>query len=124
MGFPKGAILRDPGRGRLHGPGGKTATVNAAIDFAMQQAGGFKDAQVLRDGGKGHRERRGKVLNGGFSLRKAGQDGAAGGIGEGAKGSVEAGSRIVNHTVYYCTEAMECQAIFWEGRAEPRERGV
>jgi hypothetical protein len=112
LGFPKGAVLRDPRRGRLHGLGGETATVNAAIDFAMQQAGGFKDAQVLRDSGKGHRERRGKVLNGGFSLREAGQDGAARGVGEGAKGGVEADSGIVNHTVYYCTSEAVCQDNF------------
>jgi hypothetical protein len=86
--------------------------VNAAIDFAAKQAGGFEDAQVLGDGGKGHGERCGQTLNGGFSLGKAGQDGAAGGIDESAKGSVEAGSGIVNHTVYYYTKGAKCQAIF------------
>ena len=89
MSFPESAILLDPGGRRLHGLGCEAATVNAAIDFAAKQAGRFEDAEVLRDGGKGHGERRGKALNGGFTLREAGQNGAAGGISERGEGGVE-----------------------------------
>ncbi len=86
--------------------------MNAAIDVAAEQAGGFEDAEMLGDGGKGHGEWRSKTFNGGFSLREACQDSATGGIGEGPKGGVESGDGIVNHTVYYCTGEAACQAIF------------
>jgi len=98
--------------------------VNAAVDLAVKQAGGFEDAEMLRDGGEGHGERYGKAFNGGFPLREAGQDGAAGGVGKGAEGGVQAGGEIVNHTVYYCTDEAECQAIFLQGLAGERRRGV
>ena len=95
--------------------------MNAAVDLAAQQAGGFEDAQMLGDGGKRHGERPGKILYGSLALRKTGQDGAAGGVGEGAEGVVQTGGGIFNHTVYYCTGKAECQAIL--GKAEARERG-
>jgi hypothetical protein len=98
--------------------------VNAAVDFAVKQAGGFEDAQMLGYGGKGHGERRGKVFYGAFPLREAGQDGAARGVGEGPKGRIQAGSGIVNHTVYYCMGGATCQAIFGEAGAGPRGQGV
>ena len=86
--------------------------MDAAVDFALEQAGGFEDAEVLGDGGKGKGEGLGKFGNGGLALREAGEDGAAGGVGEGGEGGVEgSGGRcgIVNHTVYYCPELAECQ---------------
>lgn len=96
----------------MHGLGGEAAAVDAALDLATQQAGGFKDAQMLGDGGKGYGERRGKALNGGFTPRETRQDGPARGIGEGAKGCVEPGGGIVNHRVYYCTGKAESQDNF------------
>ncbi len=86
--------------------------MNAAVDFAAKQAGGFEDTQMLGDGGQGHGERRSKIFNGGFALRQAGQYGPARGVGEGAKGGVQAGGGIVNHKVYYCTSEPECQGNF------------
>ena len=56
MRFPEGAVLGDPVRGLLHGLGGETETVDTAVDFAMEEAGGFKDAEMFRDGGKRHAE--------------------------------------------------------------------
>ena len=85
--------------------------VDAAIDFAAQKAGGFKDAQVLGNGREGDVERGGELLDGGFALGEAGEDGAAGGVGEGAKGGVESGEGIVNHVVYYLTEPGSCQVV-------------
>jgi hypothetical protein len=43
--------------------------MDAAIDFAAQQAGGFQHAQVLGDRRKGHIEWLGEFANGGFALR-------------------------------------------------------
>jgi hypothetical protein len=83
--------------------------VDAAIDFALEEAGGFEDAQMLGDGGERKGERLGELGDGGFTLREAGENGAAGGVGEGGEGGVERGSGIVNHTVYYCRGGFACQ---------------
>jgi hypothetical protein len=102
LGFPEGAVVVDPGSGSLHGLGVEAAAVDATIDFAAEQAGGFQDAEMLGDGGEGNGEGCGEGVDGGFALGKASEDGAAGGIGESAEGGVEmrgSGGRIVNHTV-------------------------
>ncbi len=124
MGFPEGAVLGDPGGGRLHGLSDEAATVNAAVDFAAQQAGGFEDAQMLGNGGKRHGERPGNVFYGSFAPREAGQDGATRRVGEGAEGGVQGGGGIVNHTVYYCTDGADCQAIFGHAGTVPGGQGV
>jgi hypothetical protein len=72
---------------------------------------------MLGDGGKGNGKGRGELGNGGWALRQASQDGAAGGIGKSAEGGVERGAgggrTIVNHMVYYCEVPAGCQwAIF------------
>jgi hypothetical protein len=108
--------LLDPAGGVLHGLGSETAAVRAAVDFAPEQAGGFQNAQVFRNCGKRDPERRGEFGDGGFAESEAGEDGAAGRIGEGAEGGVErrgrGRARIVNHTVYYHNGAAGCQANF------------
>ena len=86
--------------------------VHAAVNFAPEQAGGFENAQVFRDRRERHGKRRGQSLDGGFTLGKARQDGAAGGVGEGAESSIELRRRIVNHTVYYSTGGPWCQVVF------------
>lgn len=76
--------------------------MDAAIDFAAQQAGGFQHAQVLGDRRKGHIEGLGEFANGGFALCQAGEDGAAGVVGESAEDVIEGGvrrGRIINHMV-------------------------
>jgi hypothetical protein len=88
----------DPGSGVFHGPGSETAAMDAAVDFAMEEAGGLEHAKVLGDGGQGNVEGRGEFGDGGLSLGEAGEDRAASGVGEGTEGGVERG-RIVNHTV-------------------------
>jgi hypothetical protein len=105
----------DPGGGGFHGLGVQAAAVDTAIDFAAEEAGGFKDAEMLGDGGEGHIERLGEGLDGGFAAGEAGEDGAAGGIGQGREGGVEGvcgGGRIVNHTVYYYAAERRCQGLF------------
>ena len=74
--------------------------MDAAIDFALEKAGGLENTEMLGDGGERKGERFGNLGDGGFTLREAGEDGAAGGIGEGGEGGVErSGREIVNHTV-------------------------
>jgi hypothetical protein len=101
LGFPEGAVMVDPGGGAFHGFGVEAAAMNAAVDFAAEQAGGFEDAEMLGDGGEGHSEWGGKGFDGGFAAGEAGEDGAAGGVGESGEGGVEvrSGGGIVNHTV-------------------------
>jgi hypothetical protein len=71
----------------------------AAIDLALKQAGGLKHAHVFRNGGQRNAERLRQLRNHGLALCEAGQDGAAGGIGERAKRGIQRCHRIVNHTV-------------------------
>jgi hypothetical protein len=75
--------------------------VDTAVDFALKESGGFEDAEVFRDRRERHGKGRGQSLDGGFALGEAREDGAAGGIGEGAESSVQPRGGIVNHTVYY-----------------------
>jgi hypothetical protein len=42
--------------------------MDAAVDFALEESGGFENAEMLGDGGEGERERLGKLGYGGFSL--------------------------------------------------------
>ncbi len=60
----------------------------STVDFAVEQAGGFEDAEMLRDGGEGDIERSGQFGDGRFTLGEAGEDGAAGGVGERAESSI------------------------------------
>ena len=87
--FPERAVLLDPGSRILHRLGGQSATVNAAIDFAFEQARGFQDAHVFRDRGQRNAEGLRELGDYGLTLCEAGQDGAAGGIGERAKRGIQ-----------------------------------
>jgi hypothetical protein len=76
--------------------------VHAAVDFALQKSGGLQHAEVLGDGGERDFKRRGEFADGGLAASQAGQDGAAGGIGQRAEGGVQrgvGGGQIVNHVV-------------------------
>jgi hypothetical protein len=100
--FPESPIVFDPTGGFFHGLGRQPTAMDAAIDFAAQQAGGFQHAQVLGDRRKGHIEWLGEFAYGGFALRQAGEDGATGVVRESAEDVIEGGvrrSRIVNHMV-------------------------
>ena len=99
MNFPEGAVLLDPGSRILHRLGSQSATVDAAIDFALEQARGFQDAHVFRDGRQRNPEGLRKFRDHGFALREANQNSAASGIGKRAKGGIQRRRRIVNHTV-------------------------
>ena len=97
--FPKAAVVLDPVGGVAHRLGDEPAAVNAPVDFTVEQAGGFEDAQVLGDGGERNVKGRGELADGGLAAGQAGEEGAARGVGEGAEGGVECRERIVNHTV-------------------------
>jgi hypothetical protein len=77
--------------------------VDAAVDFAPEQARGFEDAQVLGDGRERDVEGRGKFGDGSFAAGQPSENGAPCGIGKrpkgGIEGSVGGGRGIVNHMV-------------------------
>jgi hypothetical protein len=76
--------------------------VHAAVDFTLEESGGLQDAKVLGDGRERNVKGRGEFADGGLAASQAGQDGAAGGIGQRAEGGVEwgvGGGQIVNHMV-------------------------
>jgi hypothetical protein len=58
-------------------------------------------------------------------VREAGEDGAAGGVGERGEGGIEWGGGTVNHTVYYCRVRRECQGFicFWNAEQGFHHRG-
>jgi hypothetical protein len=99
--FPESAVVLDPTGGFLHGLRREPAAMDAAIDFAAQQSGGFQHAKVLGDCRKRHIEWLGEFADRGFALRQAGEDGAAGVVGESAEDGIEGvrGMAIVNHMV-------------------------
>ena len=99
MRVPEDAISTDPVGNIFHWRGSEAAMVDPAIDGAGQQAGGFEDAQMFGNGGERDLKRFGELRDGGLAAGQAGQDGAAGGVGEGAESGVEGGRRIVNHMV-------------------------
>src|SRR5438477_654863 len=86
--FPESAVVLDPTGGFLHGLRREPAAMDAAIDFAAQQSGGFQHAKVLGDCRKRHIEWLGEFADRGFALRQAGGIGA--GCEEAAKKSVRA----------------------------------
>ena len=97
IGFPDAAVIFKP-----LGGFGEPARVDAAgaalgVAAAGDKAGTFEDAEVLGDGGLGHREGAGELVNGGFAGAETGEDGAAGGIGERGEGGVE--SLFVGHCI-------------------------
>ncbi len=75
--------------------------MNAAVDLALQQSGGLENAQVFRHRRQGNVEGGGQFGDGGLALGEARENGAAGGIGKGAKGGIEGDGAggIVNHMV-------------------------
>jgi hypothetical protein len=97
--FPKRAVSLDPCGGVFHRLRGEPTTVDAAVDFTLEQTRGFQDAQVFRDRRQGNIKRLGEFGDHGLALSEPGQDGAAGGIGQRTEGGVQGCGRIVNHSV-------------------------
>jgi hypothetical protein len=97
--FPEGLVLRDPGGRVFHRFGGQPAAVHAAVDFALQQPGGFQHAEVLGNGRQRHLERLCQFSDHRCAARQPRQQGPAGGIGERAKSGIQGRGGIVNHMV-------------------------
>ena len=97
--FPKNAVLLDPRRRALHWLCGQAATVDASIDFAFEEPGGFEYAEMFGNGRERSAKGLGEFGHLSLALRQAGQDGAPGGVSQGAKSGVQAGVRIFNHMV-------------------------
>jgi hypothetical protein len=53
LGFPEDPIGFDPRAGVFHVLGSEAAAVDAAINFAAEQTGGFENPKVLGDGREG-----------------------------------------------------------------------
>ena len=75
--------------------------MDAPVDFALQEPGGFEHAKVFRNRGQRYIERFCQLRNHCFTAGQTREDGAARGISKRAKGSVKHAVGIVNHTVYY-----------------------
>jgi hypothetical protein len=77
--------------------------VDPAVDFAVEQARGFEDAQVLGDGRERDVEGSGKFRDGGLAAGQPRENGAPCGIGKRPERRIErsvvTGDRIVNHMV-------------------------
>jgi hypothetical protein len=59
LGFPEGPRGFNPRGGVFHAFRSEAAAVDAALNFAAEQAGGFENAKVLGDGREGDIERGG-----------------------------------------------------------------
>ena len=96
--FPEAAVLGDPVFGLLQGSWREAAETRAANFFLRDQTGALEDADVLHDGREGHAVRASKVGERGLAEHEGSKDGAAGGVGKGAKGGIK-GCGILNHMV-------------------------
>jgi hypothetical protein len=73
--------------------------MDAAVDFTLEQARGFEHAKMFGDSWEGKGEGLSEFGDGRLALGKAGEDGAAGGIGESGEGGVKRSAVIFNHSV-------------------------
>ncbi len=87
--FPEPPIVLDPRRRIPHRPGHQPAVIDAPIFLPCQQPCVFQDAHVLQNGGKGNIKRFCQLYDGELAASQASQNGAAGGIGQRPKRSVE-----------------------------------
>ena len=97
--LPESLIEANPLAGVLEWSGRKPAAVHAPVFFARQQMRPLQHAQMLGHGGQRHLERLRQLRHRGFPARQTGEDGAARGVGQGAKRDVEPRGLIVNHMV-------------------------
>jgi len=74
------------------------AEARASNFFLRDETGLLENADVFHHSGKRHSVRAGEIGQGGLAEHKGSEDGAAGGVGEGAEGGIE-GCRILNHMV-------------------------
>ena len=104
--LPKPTVEVHPPGGFLNGPGHETAVVDAAFFSARKQSRSFEHTEVLRDGGQRDVEGFGQPCHRRRPLRQAGQDRAAGRVGQGGECCIQ---YIVNHMVNYKSPDSFCQ---------------
>jgi len=97
--FPEPLVEGNPRRRILERLRMQAAAAHAPVFVVLQQAGTVQYPQVLGHRGQRHAEGLRQLAHRGLPLGQPGQDGAAGGVGQRAKGGVESGQRILNHTV-------------------------
>ena len=97
--FPELPVTLDPFGRILHGLGNEAAAVDSSVLPPRDELCPLEYPQVLRYGGEGDVVGRGQVADGGFALRQARQDAAAGGVGKRAERGVEIQFGILNHAV-------------------------
>src|SRR5215831_2564213 len=98
---PELAIPLEPGRLFLQSARAELAGSHAPDLLRGDQLGLLQDADVLHHAREGHVELLGEVRDRGVGTSELLQDAASGGIRERGERGIEAGSRILNHTVQY-----------------------
>src|SRR5262245_36425575 len=98
---PELAILLDPGRLFLQSARADLAGAHAPDLLRGDEPGLLQDADVLLHAREGHAELPGKVSDRSVGTSQLFQDAASGGIRERGERGIEAGPRILNHTVQY-----------------------
>jgi len=97
---PEARVTIEPVHGLLHRRRGEAARHRAAGLLARNQAGIRQHVEMLDDRRQRHRKRLGQLAHGdAFLLDQPRQQGAAGRIGKGGKGTVQRRVLILNHTV-------------------------
>ncbi len=87
--FPELPVSGDPLFRVFHGVGPQAAAIDAAVLAALQQLSALENAQMLRDRGERYVVGSRQIAYGSLALREAGQNTAAGGIGQGPKSRVQ-----------------------------------
>ena len=96
--FPEPAIALDPLERGAHGRRIETRATHPPVALDLREAGALQHADVLRDSGQRHLEPRRQLADRAVTHRKAREDVAPCGIGEGEERGIE---RVgtVNHMV-------------------------
>ncbi len=97
--LPEFLVERDPLGGGAQWLGIQAATSHAPVLVSLHQAGLYQHAQVLLHSRQGHAVRPGQFAEGEFAAGQLRQDGAAGGVSQGAEGGVKGRAVILNHMV-------------------------
>src|SRR3954454_19462192 len=112
---PEPAVSLEPRRLLLQSARAKLAGPHPPDLLGGDEPGLLQDADVFLHAGKGHVELLGQVRDRGVGTSEQLQHAAPGGIGERGERVIEAGLRILNHTVQYTTPAAARK-----GRRSPR----
>jgi len=86
---PEPAVALDPLGGAAKRRAHEAAPAHAAVALDPGQSRSLQDANVLGDRGEGDREVAGQLADRGLAAGEAGEDGAAGRVGERGEGPVE-----------------------------------